>query len=543
MTPVLSWDGWPRVRLVALAIGSVLFVYLTLVLSLVGRGGVVGTDLSSYLAPAVAIVHGYGVPYVNYFDVKPPGLIFFFVPWIAIFGSSLPGLVVLDVLLLLGDLALLYSLLRQVSQPLLADLIFALTLASSFGLQLFSGMFLLSETIGSFFFLLATCLAVRLRAHPLAFFAVGALCAFCAQVKEVWLFSVVALAVPALLGTNRVRAVGCLVAGWATMTALIFGGVLALGAMGGYEDVLRYKAEVFPIPSPVVFIGRLVRFARDESSDLFLVWPALPLVVAAAFLLRAKAAGVRTAVRELALYKDGLALCVFLVWGALLVGYAWQDKPGVGHNLILIALPFTLLVAVALTYVTEVIPKSVPRFRSSRPMSGLLVLVMIFSVVPSVSVVKGGNDSLRALSSSDEWSTLTTLESPAAMSKFQFIAAHIPVGGCAQTAYGWDAGNTYMYTHSNPCSRYFLSDLLTDPEVDREFRSDLVAHPPDVIVYDTSLMDFDPRVFEQEVFPYTAVLQACYAASDVPTVYLSRYGPAQQSQCIVVQLRAGGWQI
>lgn len=538
----MTWGGWPRVRLVALAIGSLLFVYLTLVLTLVGRGGVVGTDLASYLAPAVAIVHGYGVPYVNYFDVKPPGLIFFFLPWISIFGSSLPSLVALDVLLLVGDLALLYYLLRQVSPRLQADLILGLTLAVAFGLQIFSGMFLMSETIGSFFFLLATCLAVRLRAYPLAFFAVGALCAFCAQIKEVWLFSVVALAIPALLSTSRVRAVAFLVAGWATMTALIFGGVLWLGSMGGYEDVLRYKAEIFPMPSPISFIGRLARFAYQESADLFLVWPALPVVVAAAVVLRAKAAGVRAAARELALYKNGLALCVFLLWAALLVGYTWQNEEGVGHNLILIFVPFMLLLAVALAYVLEAIPKSIPRFRSSRWPTVLLVMVVIVSVAPSVAVAKGGRDSLRVLSRSDQWSTLTTLEGPAAMSKSQFIAAHLSVGGCAQTAYGWDAGNTYIYTHSNPCSRYFLSDLLSDPEVDREFRADMVARPPDVIVYDTSLMDFDPKVFEQKVFPYAAVLKACYTASDVPTVYLRQFGPAQQSQCIADQLRAGGWQ-
>ena len=85
--------GWVAARRGLLLAASALFVCLMVSMTLAGRHGVVSEDLASYLAPAVAIVRGTGAPYVNYFDVKPPGLIFFFVPWIALFGWSMKSLV------------------------------------------------------------------------------------------------------------------------------------------------------------------------------------------------------------------------------------------------------------------------------------------------------------------------------------------------------------------------------------------------------------------------------------------------------------------
>src|ERR1035437_4669267 len=140
--------GWSTLRLALVVAGSALFTYLMVSMTLVGRGGVLDNDLSSWIAPAVAIVRGTGAPYVNYFDVKPPGLVFFFVPWIAIFGWSMKSLVVLYVLLLAGNLTLFLYLLRRLASPLLADAVYSVAIVAAFGLQLFSGEFIPADTVG-----------------------------------------------------------------------------------------------------------------------------------------------------------------------------------------------------------------------------------------------------------------------------------------------------------------------------------------------------------------------------------------------------------
>lgn len=79
--------AWSNLRPWLVVAGSALFIYLVVVIPVARNHGLISTDEASWIAPAVAMLRGSGAPYVNYFDVKPPGLVFFFVPWIAVFGS------------------------------------------------------------------------------------------------------------------------------------------------------------------------------------------------------------------------------------------------------------------------------------------------------------------------------------------------------------------------------------------------------------------------------------------------------------------------
>jgi hypothetical protein len=71
----------------------------------------------------------------------------------------------------------------------------------------------------------------------------------------------------------------------------------------------------------------------------------------------------------------------------------------------------------------------------------------------------------------------------------------------------------------------------------------MVARPPDVIVYATDTGDLDNLnvpAFERTVFPYPAVLAACYKPSSAASVYLANGPGAAQSDCIANQLRSAG---
>jgi hypothetical protein len=532
--------GWSTLRLLLVVVGSALFIYLMVSMTLVGRNGVVSNDLSSYLAPAVALVRGTGAPYVNYFDVKPPGLVFFFVPWIALFGWSMKSLVVLDMLLLAGDLALFFYLLRRVASPLLRDVVYGLAIAAAFGLQLFGAMFLLSETIGSFLFLLALAVALRFRSHPQAFLLVGALCALSGQVKEVWFLTIVPFAVLALLNrpTNR-SALACLAAGWVAMLGLLVGGLLAVGALGAYSDVLRYKATAFPLPGLWAASKGVVNTVGSESIALFLLWPIFPIAMGLSVYLRNRALGAGSALRELAGFKHSDVLVSFLTWACLVLGYVWQAKPVTGHSFVMLFFPFVFFTTAGLGYVRYALSNSRPPLR---PLAwrGAGALVIALSLIPSTAVLAGLGDRYQEIRASDQVSPLVTLESTASLQRYAVMASHLNGTGCLQVAYGWDAGAAYIYTETNPCSRHFLANLLTDDVVRAEFKRDILTRPPDVIVYETDMAGLDVQSFEKTVFPYSAVLAQCYAATDTPTVFVARRGPVEESRCIGDQLTLAG---
>jgi hypothetical protein len=430
---------WAAVRLAGLSVGSVVFIYLTVVMSVSASGGIIGNDLSGYLAPVVAMVRGNGAPYVDYFDIKPPGLTFFLLPWVAIFGSSMPSLIVLDVILLAGTLALFWYVLRLVASPVVADVVYALALVGAFGLRIF-GMFLMSETVGSLFFLLAIALAIRFREDPRVFFAVGALCAFCSQVKEVWVFAVLPLAFFGYVATKRWRTLVFTAAGFVAMIGLLGLSLAAVGALGAYLDVLRYKSEAFPLPLSVSGAKELLRVTFYESFNLWLLWwPAFVVAVGLGYLARGRVLGWWEAARELVGYRQLAGLLTFLLLGAMVAGFAWQAKRVSGHNYAMLLFPLMLLTAAGLSYSVESVGPAIRDARNGRLARFVLAGLLIACLVPSVGVVKGLNEDVRILGHTDQVGTLTALESPAALSKFEYISAHVGPGGCVQVAYGWRA--------------------------------------------------------------------------------------------------------
>jgi hypothetical protein len=401
-------------------------------------------------------------------------------------------------------------------------------------------MFLISETIGSLLLLAALAVALRFRFHPQAFLLVGALCAFSGQVKEVWFFSVIPFGALALLDRPmRWKTLACLVAGWVAVLGLLVGGLIAVGALGAYWDVLKYKATAFPLPGARTAVEGLVTTIGSESTKVFLLWPIFPIIIGVAAYLRVRVLGVGSAVRELVSFQESFLLLSFLTWACLVVGYVWQDKPVQGHSFVMLFMPFFLLTAAGLVYVVHAFSDS--RSWTLLQRGGVVAIVIGLSLIPSTTVVAGLGDRYQEIRGSDQLSSVVTLEDSASLQRYAVMASHLGGTGCLQVAYGWNSGAAYIYTGANPCSRYFLANLLTTDVVRNEFRRDMTTRPPDVIVYETDMADLDVQSFEKTVFPYSRVLAECYTATDTPTVFVARYSPAEQSRCIGDELRLGGW--
>ena len=111
-------------------------------------------DLSSYLAPAIAILEGYGQPYQNYFDIKPPISVYFFYPWIYFFGYSLYSIIILYFIVLIISFYCLYKILLQIHNKNITKFVFLFIILVSIVNENFENFFS-SEVIGNFFIFLS----------------------------------------------------------------------------------------------------------------------------------------------------------------------------------------------------------------------------------------------------------------------------------------------------------------------------------------------------------------------------------------------------
>ena len=525
---------WRPALLIA---GSAIFVWLIAASSVIVSGGVISNDLSSYLAPAVAMLRGTGAPYTGYFDIKPPGLIFLFVPWVAVFGRSMPSLVALDVLLLGGNLAMFWLVLRRVAPPLVRDAVYVASVGIVACLGSFGGMVLLSEPIGSLLLLVAFWVALRFPSRAAGFLVIGATCALASQVKEVWVFSVLPFALLALADRrSTLRTLPALAAGWLGMIGLLAAGLMAVGALGAYGDVLRYKAELFPLPgirSTVVATGQTM---VAEASRLFLLAAVLPLAIAVTLAVRSRAEGVRHALGRLAGVGSGSLWLAFLVWVSLIPAFVWQAKPLAEHYFLALFLPFMVVVGGALAYLVDAWAPS----GASRGRLAAVGLVVVLALLPSGDAVAGLADRGTELAAVEAVLPFPAMETPAELAVYAAATSHLRGSDCLQVVYHWEAGAAYVYTGAEPCSRYFLANLLTTPATQAEYRRDLVARPPAVLIYQATDVELDVAAFERTVFPYSNVIAACYVSTDNPSVFVARYDAGEQSRCIGAQLAAFG---
>ena len=128
------------------AVGAVLVVVLSF--GVFFSQTTITNDLSTYLLPAVARENNLGLVYVDYLGIKPPLIFGLFVPWVAIFGSSLPSMWVLYAVLLLSLFAAFFIALRQELQPWLAVTVFTFGAIAVVSFSMLEEFFFVTEVVG-----------------------------------------------------------------------------------------------------------------------------------------------------------------------------------------------------------------------------------------------------------------------------------------------------------------------------------------------------------------------------------------------------------
>lgn len=469
----------------------------------------VGHDLSSFLAPVVAVTNGNSDLYAAYFNVTAPGIHVILLPWVWLFGPGIWSMYVMHSLFVLGHQATLLLALRKVLTPIEASLIFVATTVVILTRDVFDEMLLSTELVGNTFILAGYyVLPLRSAVAELRLWAAGiALLTFAVFIREVYVFAPIMGVSAFLWAYHRERNFGLgpfKVLAWATVLAVgpPLTMLLSLEGLRPYFRVLHLKRMLFPWPSA----SSLTTAPLDVSWTLFSLWPSVLAPVAAA-------AALVISIRRRHFPK----LLLFYAIGVSLVGmtFAWQGKPASGHYLASLLPPLAGLLAVSLLRL-RVYLTGWPGF------VGLLLLL-----VPATALSESASN-LTSLRSPSTWWTSTLGIAGRETSPWESINP----SGCTQVVYGWNPGAFYIASESTPCSRYFLVNLIQHlPPYRVDYTLQLLASPPTVVSYSRDGADMDVNAFEQNVLPWQSILATCYQKVE-GNIFISRLNEEDTRQCM-----------
>gem|GEM_PF-1190613 len=489
----------------------------------------IGADLSTYLVPAVAREQGFGLVYSNFFDIKPPLTFGVFVPWIALFGSSLASMWAFYALLLSLMLGAFFIALYQQLKPWLAVVVFGFCAINIVFFAMLEEFFFVTEVVGSTL-VLSGIVLVRWRPTHLGALVVSSLFLGAAgQVKEVFIFAPLALLPIVWASSRRLRAFGALAVGVAT--AYLLTGLLLVwwgrGVLQAYWEVIQFKRERFPLPTP----ADLASLAVDHFSQLQLWFPwflfttvLFVLVVIVHSLLKrsGRFANPNEGTFTHARLSAGEWMLVFL-FGAMYLGFLWQGASLTKYFAIAMVFPTYLLFAVLISHVMKGITGK------SKIAVAAVTIVLILGIAP------GTDAALWAIGRTKFYTVPPIGELAAQAESVDDLALYTEIKNltnaddCLHVTAGWSATADYLYAQRPPCTRFTLPTLVAQtPALWETLATELLEQPPRIIIY-------DPEIAAREAtpFPYAEVLARCYRQSETqPTLYFPLESDEATRECM-----------
>lgn len=475
-------------------------------------GNQLSHDLTAYLAPVVAYIKGYGIPYLDFFDIKAPGLLMFFLPWVYVFGYSLASILALELSVTIACMSLYGYLIKELSDRRVANIYFILALLyciSSSQLH----MMLQSETIGIFMILASIVFAINYGWRTHFFIVIGFILFFAGQVKEIYIFSPIAMMAWILLQKLPIivkfKNIFCLIIGCILSALVIFLFLKISGAFEAYLEVIQYKRAFFSFPPPSSIISKSKEVMGALSINFYPYFSGISLLI---LLVVFNPSGLRLS-DSVDARRNKIFQLVCLQCFAILVGFIWQMKRPDGHYLLPIWIMWSLFSLGLIFYVLRII-----QFKKNIYMRVLFLIsagIVIYPLAANVS------DAFKIIST-EKWVIFKNwpFESGREMQKFDYIKKQVSDQDCIQQAYGWNSGAAYIYTNIKPCSKYFLSNLIKTGEMKSAYKGKILGNLPAVLIYSTYGADMDAKIFEKEVIAWQDIISGCYQKTEYEDIFI-----------------------
>jgi hypothetical protein len=484
-------------------------------------------DAASHLLLAVSPILKIGVPYKDFWEIKPPVWPFILYLWTSVFGFKILSIRILNLIVAALVVIIGRLIYKKVLITPVFEMVFIFTMVVTFSPILYSYMFLPTELLGLLLSMFALVSLMFFKNDFNKFYWSGFLFLAASQTKEPFTFCVLAV-MPVLLETLLKRGFGSFIKNTSQFLLGIISGVLILylylssfGSVNAYMQVFQYKQRFFRFTYEKLVQNFMPGFSAAERTFTEFSYGLLFISILAIlmFLLankfrknlkfNSKLQRLESA-PLIVLDKDSLNKYVVLLYAiGSFLGFGLGGSYG-QHYLIQIVFPFYLLLGVILSYIFREVS-----FLAAKPKIYLIPAIVIFLFSILITLPKRQY----FLSFLPYATTNRNFVMNDDIAGFERRMAELTTEDqCVLSVYGWGASENYLYSERRPCTRFFLANIVKEGWQNNEYAQSILNNPPAAIYYRTNASDMDVGKFESEVIDISNIIKNCYVEDTVENV-------------------------
>lgn len=503
-----------------------------------------GADIVSRVLPAIGYRMDLGVPYKNYWEITPPGHYIILDFWSQFFGFSGLSIKVLHLLVCIMIVLLVFAAYSKLFKGFYLYFACAATYFFLFSIRL-ANFILPSELLGLMVSLIGLNILFYFNNYKKALFYSGLTFFFAGQVKDPFLFSIVAIfpyiISKSLKNFSKIYS-GLFYSFLGVLTSLSVN-ILYLkmvGSLTDYLSVLKYKADAFEVFDTSWLLEHYllhINFAKNVFMyfGYSIVLPVITyLLVKTIIKIRHRTLKIKTdkngevlsAVLSLKISNFKTLIGGFYAIG-LSVGFVIQRSLG-SHYYIVFVVPLILY----LTMFYYAIHNSLGKTSWQKLSRILIFTIFLISIFPKKAYFTdynfGAIPNLRFAPKIMIW--VNSHVETAIITK---LKTQTKKNECIVDIYGWGVGTTYLYAERKPCSRFFIVNLVVRDWQILEYKKSIANGMPAAIIYNPRAGDLDSNRFENTVINYPKILKNCYNQDkEEQTLYWPRFSGDKLKNCI-----------
>lgn len=444
-------------------------------------------DTASLLVPALSKINGLGHFYHDYWEYKPPGIMFLVSSWAHLFGQSLGSFKLFHFISNILLLILIYSInktilskyLNYISTTFIAVVLFSPEIQT---------LLIASEIFGLLFSIIAV--YQLLRESPNLYLS-GLLFALSSQMKDPFAFTVISFGVYAIYLLFEVGVLktvkNCLlfILGYLTTFILIILYLILNGALSAYLQVIMFKSSFVNLPH--LFDATLVT-AKNITAIIteYSAAPFLMILILLGFYLSVKKT------------KNQLIIIMYSIGS--LIGLAAGKSLG-SHYLIQIIFPFYITMYICICWIYEYIHSLRLNEKIKGYLLTLLIIITTIAMLPGLKYFKSYILYVRP--------TLPIVQT-VLTKEDQFVLDNTSKDDCISVVYGWGTSEIPYKTRRKTCTRFFLTNIVLTKWQQQEYRDQIINNPPKAVIYKNFETDMNVELFEKDIFNWSKVLSNCY---------------------------------
>ncbi len=484
-------------------------------------------DAASHLLLAVSPILKIGVPYRDFWEIKPPVWPLMLYLWSSVFGFKIVSIRIIN-LIVAGLVAIMSKLIyKKIFPTPVYEMVFVFTIIVTLSPILYSYIFLPTELLGLLLSLLALVSLVFFKGDFNKFYFSGLLFLAASQTKEPFTLTVIAI-LPVLLETLLKHGFVRLTKNISQFLLGLISGVIVLylylssfGSVNAYIQVFQYKQRFFRFTYEKLVENFMPGFSAAERTFTEFSYGLLFISVLAIimFLLAnkfRKNLKFNSKLQRLestplvVLDKNNLNNYVVLLYAVgSFLGFGLGGSYG-QHYLIQVVFPFYILYGLIVSYIFKEV-----LFLFTKPKRYLIPAIVIFVI--SIFIIIPKRQYFFSFI-------------PYMIANRNFVMADNVTGfetrmteltakdQCVLSVYGWGASENYLYSKRRPCTRFFLANIVKEGWQNNEYAQSILDNPPAAIYYRTNASDMDVGKFESEVINISNIIKNCYVKDTVENV-------------------------